>query len=58
MLRGLGHLCYGVKLRELGVLSMEKGRIWETFQCSAVLQLLSQFLPVSPPSSLRRGEQS
>lgn len=45
MLRGLGQLCYGVKLRELGVLSMEKGRIWETFQCSAVLE---PAFPVSP----------
>ena len=28
MLRGLEHLSYGDRLRELGVVSMEKRRLW------------------------------
>lgn len=28
ILRGLEHLCRGDKLRELGLLSLEKGRLW------------------------------
>jgi len=50
MLRGLEQLCYGVRLRELGVFSLEKGRLWETsLQPSSALlprSLVSPLLPL------------